>query len=62
MTIIEAAGPRLVFDRVDAGERLRCAFNLSEGPMPLETSGRVLIGTGEAAGVLGAYAALIEAV
>jgi alpha-glucosidase len=58
MTIIEAAGARLVFERAGAGERLRCTFNLSVTPTRLEASGHVLMKTGD----LGAYSAVIEAI
>jgi hypothetical protein len=50
-----------VFARSEAGEKLRCTFNLSSSPAPFRPSGKRLISTGDCAeGKLGAYAALIE--
>ena len=61
--ILEAGERLLVFDRWQGGERLRCAFNLSEGDIsyrsadnPLITSGRVSSDT------LGSYSAVVELV
>ncbi len=59
--LVEAGPQLLVFDRRDAGQKLRCTFNLSGSSAPFRPSGRRLIATGDCAeGTLGAYAALIE--
>jgi alpha-glucosidase len=59
--LIEAGEQRLVFDRANGGENLRCTFNLSAASVPFNASGRPLIGTRDVRGdALGPYAALIE--
>jgi alpha-glucosidase len=51
----------LCFDRVHAGQRLRCTFNLSPTEVPLRRHNGALIETGPVlAAALGPYAALIE--
>jgi alpha-glucosidase len=59
--LIEAGSQRLVFDRVNGSETLRCAFNLSGDPAPFQPSGRRLLATGDIEGdTLGPYAAVVE--
>jgi alpha-glucosidase len=61
MRIVEAGEQRLVFERADDGQRLRCTFNLSDRPISFAPGGKPLIGAGEVgAGSLGPYAAVIE--
>jgi alpha-glucosidase len=61
MEILEAGEALLLFDRSAEGQRLRCAFNLSDGPVPFQPSGAPLVHVGEVGGkALGPYAALIE--
>jgi alpha-glucosidase len=61
IALVEAGPQRLIFDRVNRGETLRCTFNLSDAPAPFQRSGRLVISTGEATDdALGPYAALIE--
>jgi alpha-glucosidase len=61
MRIVEAGDQRLVFERDEGKERLRCTFNLSDRPATFEPSGKVLISSGNIdAGALGPYAGLIE--
>jgi alpha-glucosidase len=61
MRIIEAGEQMLVFERAAAGNRLRCAFNLSDRAASFAAAGKKLIGTGEIdGGSLGAYAAIVE--
>ena len=63
ISIVEAGSGRLVFDRTNGGETLRCTFNLSDAPASFQPSGRELIGTGDIdRNALGPYAALIEEV
>ena len=51
----------LCFDRVHAGQRLRCTFNLSPTEVPLRRHNGALIETGPVlAAALRPYAALIE--
>jgi len=61
MRVIEAGDALLVFDREDAGQRLRCTFNLSEQPAPFQQSGKALLATGQVDdSSLGPYGAVIE--
>jgi alpha-glucosidase len=61
MHIVEAGEQLLVFERVTDGQRLRCAFNLSERPVAFPTSGNSLIEAGEVDGErLGPYASLVQ--
>jgi alpha-glucosidase len=61
MRIVEAGDQRLVFERDEGKERLRCTFNLSDRPASFEPSGKVLICSGNIdGGALGPYAGLIE--
>jgi alpha-glucosidase len=61
MESIEAGDQLLTFERVAGGQRLRCAFNLSDEAIAFRPQGKVLIHTGEIdAETLGPYAALIE--
>jgi alpha-glucosidase len=59
--LIEAGSQRLVFDRTDGAERLRCTFNLSVTKAPFQPSGLRLLGTGNIeADTLGPCAAIVE--
>ena len=61
MEILEAGEALLLFERRGEGQRLRCAFNLSDRPVPFEPTGAPLIHVGEVGGqALGPYGALIE--
>jgi alpha-glucosidase len=61
IALVEAGSQRLIFDRMNGGETLRCTFNLSDARVPFNRSGGLIIGTGEATNdALGPYAALIE--
>jgi alpha-glucosidase len=61
ITLVEAGQQRLIFDRANGSETLRCTYNLSEAPVPFQSSGRRIIGTGDVADdALGPYAGLIE--
>ena len=61
MRIIEAGDQLLIFDRITAGERLRCTFNLSDLPARFSSTGTPLLTTGEIDGArLGAYAAIVQ--
>jgi alpha-glucosidase len=61
MEIREADDALLVFDRLLGSQRIRCTFNLSEGPRPLASSGRGLLSTGPVDGnSVGPYGAIIE--
>jgi alpha-glucosidase len=61
ITLIEAGPQRLIFDRSNGGETLRCTFNLSDAEASFQSSGRRIVSTGEVADdALGPYAALIE--
>jgi alpha-glucosidase len=61
LELIEAGPQRLVFDRSDGGQTLRCTFNLSSTAAPFRPSGTRLFGAGDCANeTLGAYAAVIE--
>ena len=61
MRIVEAGEQKLVFERADGSERLRCTFNLSGAPAPFRASGQALIATGQlGADAIGPYAAVIE--
>jgi alpha-glucosidase len=61
ITLVEAGRERLIFDRSNGDETLRCTFNLSDVAAPFQPSGRELIRTGGVDGdALGPYAALIE--
>ena len=61
MEIIEAGEQLLIFERVEAGERLRCTFNFSDQPLIFAAAGKVLMRSGDVdAGHLGPYAALVE--
>jgi alpha-glucosidase len=61
IALVEAGPQRLIFDRANGGETLRCTFNLSGARAPFQPSGRLVIGTGEVTDdTLGHYAALIE--
>lgn len=59
--LIEAGSQRLVFDRENGQETLRCTFNLSGNLAPFQPSGRRLMDTGNIeADTLGPYAAAFE--
>jgi alpha-glucosidase len=59
--IVEAGDQKLVFERSDQRQRLRCTFNLSDRPAPFAAAGTRLIATGDIdAGELGPYAGLVE--
>jgi alpha-glucosidase len=59
--IVETGPQRLVFDRKNGCETVRCTFNLSGTSVPFAPAGRCLISTGNIDGnALGSYAALIE--
>jgi alpha-glucosidase len=61
IALVEAGPQRLIFDRSNGGERLRCTFNLSHAKAPFQPSGRCLLRSGDIDGAaLGPYAALIE--
>ena len=61
LELVETGPQRLVFDRIEGDQKLRCTFNLSGSSVPFHPGGKLLIGTGEYAdGRLGPYAALIE--
>ena len=61
MRIIEAGEQRLVFEREDAGARLRCTFNLSDRPVPFAAAGNELFRSGDIDdGSLAPYAAVVE--
>jgi alpha-glucosidase len=61
MENVEAGDALLLFERASDGQRLRCAFNLSERAVAFRAEGKMLIRTGEIDGeALGPYAALIE--
>jgi alpha-glucosidase len=61
MRIEEAAGQRLVFEREQAGERLRCTFNLSHEPAQFAPRGTMLLSAGEFRGdALGPYGGVVE--
>ena len=61
MRIVEAGNDLLVFDRESPGQRLRCAFNLSESRVACASGHRRLLTTGDVgAAELGPYAAIIE--
>ena len=63
MRIVEAGDQLLLFERLAAGERLRCTFNLSDRPAHFAPSGRSLIRAGEVDGdEIGPYAAVVEVV
>jgi alpha-glucosidase len=63
LRIVDAGERKLVFDRIDFGEHLRCAFNLSDDPVAYEPAGKALIRSGTVADkVLGPYAAVIEVI
>ena len=59
--VVRADEQLLVFERMGNGQRLRCAFNLSDRPADHEVTGNVLMQTGDLdGGVLGPYSAVIE--
>jgi len=61
MEIMESGAALLLFERAAEGQRLRCAFNLSDRPLQFQPSGAPLINVGDVGGqALGPYAALIE--
>ena len=61
LELAEAGPQKLVFDRDDGNQKLRCTFNLSGSQAPFRPSGKRLFATGECSNeTLGAYAALIE--
>lgn len=61
MENVKAGDSMLTFERAFGGNRLRCAFNLSERTVAFRGEGRILIAAGEISeGTLGPYAALIE--
>ena len=63
MTVIEAGDQLLVFERADAGQRLRCTFNLSQQPIAFTPGGRAVMCSGTVdGGSLGPFAAVIEEV
>jgi alpha-glucosidase len=61
LSLVEVGPQKLVFDRSDEHQKLRCSFNLSASPAPFQPSGKRLFGTGDCAdGKLGTFAAVIE--
>ena len=59
--IVEAGEALLLFERTIHGQRLRCAFNLSNAPTAYVSAGSALLQAGEIdGGMLGPYASLIE--
>jgi alpha-glucosidase len=59
--LVEAGTQRLVFDRGEGLQQVRCTFNLSSAAAPFRPSGKRLLATGEVTDhALGAYAATIE--
>ncbi|GAA3885707.1 alpha glucosidase [Sphingomonas limnosediminicola] len=62
MKVLDADDRRLVFERSEAGQRLRCTFNLSATPFPFEAKGKVLMTSGPVEGELGRYSGVVEAI
>jgi alpha-glucosidase len=61
VTLVEAGAQRLIFDRANGAETLRCSFNLSDIRAPFQRVGRPVVSTGDVTDdALGSYAALIE--
>ena len=60
MRIVEAGEQKLVFDRIEGGDHLRCTFNLSDRPAPVACRRMPLITVGDVGAALGPYAAMIE--
>jgi alpha-glucosidase len=61
LELVEAGPQKLVFDRADGQEALRCTFNLSSAEATWRSSGKRLFATGDCTNeALGPYAALIE--
>lgn len=61
LELVEAGPQKLVFDRSDGQQALRCTFNLSTAQALFQPSGKRLFETGKCINeTLGAYAALIE--
>jgi alpha-glucosidase len=60
LEVVEAGVQRLVFDRSDGRQKLRCTFNLSSSDAPFVPSGKRLCESGDTDGVLSPYAAVIE--
>jgi alpha-glucosidase len=61
IALVEAGSQRLIFDRSNGGETLRCTFNLSDVNAPFQPLGRRIVSAGEVTDdALGPYAALIE--
>ena len=61
--IVEAGEQRLIFDRIDRSERLRCSFNLSPEPAAWAPAGTAIASANVVASdALGAYGAVIEEV
>jgi len=58
---VQAGESLLLFDRILDGQRLRCAFNLSDEAVAYSSRGKKLIHAGDIdGGMLGPYASLIE--
>ena len=61
LDLVEVGAQRLIFDRSDGGQALRCTFNLSGTAASYQPSGKRLLAIGDCTNdELGAYAALIE--
>ena len=61
--IVEAGEQRLIFERIDRSERLRCSFNLSPEPAAWAPAGTAIASANVVASdALGAYGAVIEEV
>ncbi|MEA3082133.1 MAG: alpha-glucosidase [Sphingomonadales bacterium] len=61
LDLVEAGPQRLVFDRSEGQQRLRCTFNLSSSDAPFLPSGKRLCETGDMADdALGPHAAVVE--
>lgn len=61
ITVLEAGSGRLVFDRTNGGETLRCTFNFTDAAQAFRPSGSEIIRAGEIdPDALAPYAALIE--
>ena len=61
MRVLEAGEQLLVFDRSNAGQHLRCTFNLSDRPASFAAAGRTILSSGDVGDAgLGPYGAVIE--
>ena len=59
LTLLGSLGDLLVFDRVEDGERLRCAFNLGDAPVAFAVGDGVLLAQGYDDGMLAPWGAVI---